>query len=500
MQAQIGKLKQLLGEIMDLYYTEAILGWDQQTYMPSGGAEDRGDQLATISQLRHIKMTSEEMGKLLDALEPSAKQMDPDSDDACLVRLVRHQYDKRTRIPPDWVAEFARVTAVAHNAWQKARAESDYKQFQPHLEKIVDLRRQYAEFFSPYDHVYDPLLDDYERGMKTAEVREIFNKLRPLQVELIQAIVDSDQVDDSFLHQSYQQKEQWDFGVEVVSRFGYDWNRGREDTSAHPFTTSLSPNDVRITTRFDPEYVSTALFGTMHEGGHALYEQNFSKGLRRTPLADGASMAVHESQSRLWENLVGRSYEFWTYHLPRLKEYFPTQLGNINLDSFYKGINKVTPSLVRVEADEATYNLHVMLRFELEIAMMEGSIMVKDLPDAWNERVREYLGLTPPNDALGVLQDVHWSGGSIGYFPTYALGNLISVQIWDGIHRDIIDLDDQISKGEFGNLLNWLKEKLYTHGSKFEPQVIVEKITGRKIDPQPYVRYLQTKYKQIYNL
>lgn len=500
MQKQLTRLKQLLSEVMDLRYIEAILGWDQQTYMPHGGTDDRGDQLSTISRLTHMKMTSDELGKLLDILEPYIKEIDPNSDDAYLIKLTRYQYNKRTRVPSDWVAEFARVTAVAHNIWEEAKETSNFKHFEPHLEKIVDLRRQYAEFFKPYNHVYDPLLDDFERGMKTEEVKEIFNKLRPIQVELIKKIAQSKQVDDSFLHQSYPEKGQSDFGIEVVTRFGFNWKRGRQDTSIHPFTTSLSINDVRITTRFDPEYVSTALFGTMHEGGHALYEQNLASAFRHTPLAEGASMAIHESQSRLFENLVGRSYAFWQFFYPRLKEYFPVQLGNIDLGTFYRGINKVSPSLIRIESDEATYNLHIMLRLELEIAMMEGSLRVKDLPEAWNTRMQDYLGLTPPDDAHGVLQDVHWSGGSIGYFPTYALGNLVSTQIWECVHNDIPNLNDQISHGEFVDLLGWLKNKVYIHGSKYEPQTLVQKVTGNKIDPESYIRYLQKKYSEIYRL
>ena len=292
---------------------------------------------------------------------------------------------------------------------------------------------------------------------------------------------------------------QWDFGVEVIARFGYDWNRGRQDKSAHPFTTSFSIDDVRITTRFDPERAASALFSTMHEAGHGLYEQGVDPTLRRSPLARGASLALHESQSRMWENLVGRSLPFWKHFFPLLKERFPSQLDGVDLLAFYKGINQVEPSLIRVEADEATYNLHVMLRLELEIALMEGSLEVKDLPEAWNARMRDYLGLTPPNDAVGVLQDVHWSGGMIGYFPTYALGNLISAQLWECIQNDLPDLESQIERGEFAALLDWLHKKIHRHGAKFEPQDLVQRVTGSKIDPQPYIRYLRTKFSEVYS-
>jgi carboxypeptidase Taq len=500
MKEKYNQLKDLLAEVIDLNYAGALLGWDQQTYMPENAAEDRGDILSTLARISHMKATSPEVGQLLDDLQDWAKELDADSDEARLIKVSKREYDRAVKVPTSWVSEFAQITTVAQSAWEKAKTSDDFSVFQPHLERIVELRRQYADFFAPYDHVYDPLLDDFEPGMKTADVKEIFNKLRPQQVELIQAIKDRPQVDDSFITQNFPEKGQWDFGVEVVSDFGYDWKRGRQDKALHPFTTTFGMDDVRITTRIDPELGGSALFSTMHEAGHGMYEQGFNRALRRTPLAMANSLAIHESQSRLWENLVGRSLPFWEHYYPRMKEIFPDLLGNIDLETFYKGINKVEPSLIRVEADEATYNLHVMLRLELEIALMEGKLEVKDLPEAWNAKMEEYLGLTPPNNAKGVLQDVHWSGGMIGYFSTYALGNLVSVQLWECIQRDIPNLDDQIREGQFGELLGWLRDKVHRHGAKFEPQELVQSITGSKIDPQPYVNYLNKKYSEIYNL
>jgi len=498
MEEKLTQLKTALNEIQDLSSAQALLEWDQQTYMPSGGAEDRGCQLGTLARLAHLKFTADEMGQLLESLLPYAAQLDPDADDACLIRIAWREYQRRTRVPAEWVSEFANVTAVAQEVWTRARAAADFALFQPHLEKIVELRRRYADCFAPYDHVYDPLLDAFEPGMKTAEVQAIFTALRPQQVALLQAIAARPQVDDSFFRHAYDEKAQWDFGVEVITRFGYDWNRGRQDKTVHPFTQGFGIDDVRITTRFDPERPASALFGTMHECGHALYEQGVSHTLRRTLLASGASMALHESQSRMWENLVGRSLPFWSHFYPRLQAYFPAQLGDVSLETFYRGINRVEPSLIRVEADEATYNLHVMLRLELEIALVEGSLAVKDLPAAWNERMQAYLGITPPNDALGVLQDVHWSSGLMGYFPTYALGNLISAQLWERMHVDLPDLDEQIARGEFADLLGWLRRNIHSHGAKYEPQDLVRRVTGSTIDPQPYLRYLQAKYSQIY--
>ena len=299
---------------------------------------------------------------------------------------------------------------------------------------------------------------------------------------------------------TYDVQKQWDFGVEVITKFGYDWKRGRQDKSAHPFTTNFGIDDVRITTRVFPNHLSSAIFSTMHESGHAMYEQGIDHALSRTPLAGGTSLAIHKSQSRMWENLVGRSLPFWEHFYPLLQKNFPEQLGKVSLDAFYKGINKVEPSLIRVEADEATYNLHIMLRLELEMAMMEGKLAVKDLPEAWNTGMQDYLGITPPDDAKGVLQDVHWSTGLMGYFSTYALGNLVSLQLWERILADIPDLYDQFRRGEFSALLGWLRKNIHRHGSKYEPQELIQRITGSKIDPNPYINYLQTKFGQIYEI
>ncbi|MFZ6027428.1 MAG: carboxypeptidase M32 [Chloroflexota bacterium] len=499
MSTSFDQLKSILAEINDLNRAIAVLSWDQETYMPAGAAEARGDQLATLGRIAHIKFTAPEVGALLETLKQE-ESASPDSDEARLVKVTTRNYEKATRVPPEFVAELAKVTTLAHEAWVKARAETDFAVFRPHLEKIVALTRRYIGFFPPAEHPYDVLLDDYEPGMKTADVQAIFTALRPQQVALIQAIADRPQVDDSFLHQHFPEKGQWDFGTEVITRFGYDWGCGRQDKAVHPFTIGIAPTDVRITTRVDEGYLSDMFFSTIHEAGHALYELGLPATYERTPLGNAASLAFHESQSRMWENLVGRSLPFWEGAYPRLQEIFPDQLGGVGLEAFYKGINKVSPSLIRVDADEATYNLHIMLRLEIEIGLIEGSIAVKDLPDAWNTRMQEYLGLTPPNDALGVLQDIHWSGGSIGYFSTYALGNLIASQLWEQIHRDIPDLEHQMRCGDFAGLLGWLRTNVHGYGCKYEPQELVQKVTGSKIDPAPYLRYLKGKYGEIYGL
>jgi carboxypeptidase Taq len=499
MEQKIEQLRTLLNEISDLNYISALLGWDQQTYMPSGGAEARGNQLALIGRLAHERGTSAELGKLLDELKPYTAGLDPDSDDARLVKVTKRDFDKATRVPSSYIVTFAQVTTLAQQAWMEARNKSDFSIFRPHLEKIVDLRQEYAAFFPDFEHPYDALLDDFEPGMKTEEVKDIFEGLRPKLVGLIKAIAAKPQVDDSFLHQPFDQNNQWSFGEEVITKFGYDWKRGRQDKSAHPFTTEFGLNDVRITTRVDPNFLNPMLFGTMHECGHALYSMGAAPELERTGLERGASLAFHESQSRMWENLVGRSFPVWEYFYPRLQEVFP-QFSSVRLDTFYKGINKVQPSLVRVEADEASYNLHIMLRLDIEIALLEGKVAVKDLEAVWNAKMEEYLGITPTDAATGVLQDVHWSGGMLGYFSTYALGNLISVQLWEKINQDIPDLNDQFCAGKFDSLLGWLREHVHRYGAKFEPQELMQKITGSNIDPAAYVRYLTKKFGEIYSL
>ncbi|MGE5223790.1 MAG: carboxypeptidase M32 [Omnitrophica WOR_2 bacterium] len=498
MEEKLKKLKELLAEVADLNHAASLLGWDQQTYMPPGSAGSRGNQLATLERLSHIRFTSDEVGTLLEELQPYVDQLPPDSDEARLVKVTRRRYTKNAKVPAKFVAEFSKATTDAYQVWVQARKENNFTKFQPYLKQVVELRRQYASFFAPYDHIYDPLLDDFEPGLKTADVKAIFNILRPQQVELLKQIAERPQVDNSFLSQEYEDQKQWDFGVEVITRFGYDWEHGRQDKTAHPFTTSFGVDDVRITTRIVHNDLASGLFSTLHECGHGLYNLGVNPAYDRTPLAHGASLALHESQSRLWENLVGRSLPFWTYYYPRLQEIFPSQLGNVDLTRFYKGINQVKPTLIRINADEATYNLHIMLRLELEIAMIEGAIDTADLPETWHARMQEYLGVVPPDDADGVMQDVHWSEGLIGYFSTYSLGNLVSAQLWEQIHKEIPDLDDQIQKGEFSALLNWLKTNIHQYGAKYEPQELVQKVTGSTIDPEPYMRYLCMKYGEIY--
>jgi carboxypeptidase Taq len=503
MPEQSEKMKKLLdlaAEMHDLGHVTAVLGWDQQVNMPKGGAEERGLQSAALGKIMHEKFTSDAVGQLIADLEDEVGDLNAETDEARAVKVVKRQYEKQTKVPLSLLMERIKATTMAHEAWVEAKAQSDFSIFQPHLETIVDLSKQYADLFKPYDHVYDPLLDNYEPGMKTAEVRAIFGALRPQQVELLQAIAEKEPPEDAFLNTYYQEEYQEIIGRYVITRFGYDWNRGRLDVAPHPFTTDFGLGDVRITTRYLKDDGGSALFSTMHEAGHAMYGQGVAKKYRRHPLEGAASLAIHESQSRLWENLIGRSREFWSFFYPSMQMLFPTQLGNISREDFYRGINRVEPSFIRVEADEATYNMHIMLRLEIEIGLMENTIDVKDLPEIWNSKMQEYLGISPPNDAKGVLQDIHWSAGMIGYFPTYALGNLASVQLWDTMLKEHPNIPDEIAQGKFDTILGWMREHIHQYGNKYEPQEIMVKATGSKITPEPYINYLKTKYGEIYGL
>ena len=498
MNDKLQLLKEKLGEVVDIEKAAKVLSWDQQVNMPPGGTEARGRQLATLNQIAQEKFITDEMGRLIEDLKQEYDGAN--TDEAALVRVAARNYNKARRVPPSFIAEREIVTSRAFSAWVEAKSKSDFSIFEPHLEHVLELMHKYISFFPPADHPYDTLLDDYERGMKTADVKTIFESLQPKQVKLIKAITSTRQVKADFLFAKYNEKKLNDFGVNVITKYGYDWNRGRQDKAPHPFEMTFSVNDVRITTRYEDDNPLSLLFSTMHEAGHAMYEQGVNPAYERTPLASGTSLAVHESQSRMWENLVGRSLPFWEQFYPVFKKTFTSQLEGVSLKSFYKAINRLEPSLIRVNADEATYNLHIMLRLELEIGMVEGKIAIKDLPEIWNAKMQEYLGITPLDDATGVLQDIHWSLGLVGYFSTYALGNLVSAQLWEKINQDIPTLDDQIRAGNFAELLGWLRRNIHQHGQKYEPQALIERVTGSKITPEPYIRYLTKKYSEIYGL
>lgn len=501
MAENIEKLREHLGEITNLNKVTAVLEWDQATYMPPGGAASRGEQMATVGQLAHRMFVAAETGELIDAAAAELNGQPAGSDDASLVRVARRDYDQARKIPPELVAEILRHGAAAYQTWLQAKETNDYPLFAPYLQKTIDYSRQVAEHLGYEDQLYDALLDQFEPGMKTAQVQAMFAEVKRELVPLVHAIAERVvTVDDSMLHQPFDETGQEAFGRQVAAAFGYDFTRGRQDRTEHPFETSFSRNDVRITTHFMPEYLPSALFSTMHESGHGMYEQGVGESLEGTPLAGGTSLGLHESQSRMWENVVGRSLPFWQHFYPSLQQTFPRQLQDVSLEQFYRAINRVEPALIRIEADEVTYNLHIMLRLEMELALLSGELSVQDAPAAWNDKMEAYLGLRPPTDRQGILQDVHWSHGLMGYFSTYSLGNFLSIQLYDAAVRDIPEIPEQIARGEFGGLHGWLTDRIYRHGRKFEPNELVQQATGEPIQSRSYMRYLKGKFGEIYGL
>lgn len=501
MEAKFQELKSRLIEINDLESAAALLSWDLATYMPSGGTSARARQVATLERLAHEKFTDPAIGKLLEDLQPYEKSLPYDSDEASLIRITRRNYEKVVKVPPSFIEEFSRHTSTSYEVWTKARPANDFRAVQPYLEKTLDLSRQLADFFPGYEHIADPLIDYADYGMKVSTVRPLFEKLNKELVPMVQAITAQPVADDSCLRQTFPEAQQLAFGVEVIKQFGYDFGRGRQDKTHHPFMTKFSLGDVRITTRIKERDLSEAMFSTMHEAGHALYEQGISMGLDGTPLANGTSSGVHESQSRLWENLVGRSRGFWQLFYPKLQEVFPDQLRSISLDTFYRAINKVERSLIRTDADEVTYNLHVMIRFRLELDLLEGHLAIVDLPEAWRERYQADLGVIPPDDRDGVLQDMHWYSGTIGgVFQGYTLGNLMSVQLFEAALSAHPEIPAEIEEGKFSTLHSWLKQNIYQNGSKYTASELIERVTGGPLSIEPYVQYLRTKYGQLYKL
>jgi carboxypeptidase Taq len=501
-EAKFNELKTRLAEIHDLNKIGWVLGWDQRTMMAPRGAAVRAEQLATIGRVAHEKFTSPEIGRLLDDLRPYEESQPYDSDEASLIRVARRDWDKARRVPGELRAEISRSASLANPIWIEARKSSNYQHFLPALQKNVELRHRYVECFDEAEDIYDVLLDDYEPGLPAAEVRRIFDEVKRALVPLIAAIAERGRaVDDRCLHGHFAVDVQRAFVLDLISHFGFNPDSWRLDPTVHPFASNSCTTDIRITTRYYPGYLAPALFGSMHETGHGLYENGVSPSLERTPLCRGASLGLHESQSRMWENLVGRSRPFWRYFFPKLRAAFPEQMAGVDADGFYEAINKVQPSFIRVEADEATYNLHIILRFELEQAIMSGSLPLADLPEAWNARMREYLGVEVPDDANGVLQDIHWSSGMLGYFPTYALGNIISCQIWEKVQAALPDLDEQFERGECLALREWLRDNLHRHGRKYTPAETLEHVVGTpRIEVGPYVRYLYRKFEDLYDL
>jgi carboxypeptidase Taq len=495
------ELKRRLLEIADLGAAGSVLAWDQATYMPSGGAPARGRQAAMLRKLAHELSIDPALGRLLDDLAPYAERLPPDADDASLIRVTRRDFEKSRKVPARFVARYSEHSSASYDVWTRARPADDFAAVRPYLEKTLDLSREYASFFAPYDSIADPAIDDADEGMTAASVRALFAGLKRELVPIVRAISEQPALDDSCLKDSFGEAPQLAFGLAVIRQLGYDFSRGRLDKTHHPFCTRFSAGDIRITTRVREDDLGDALFSSIHETGHALYEQGVDPAFDGTPLGSGASAGVHESQSRLWENLVARSRGFWLHFYPLLQNAFPNQFGAVPLETFYRAINKVERSLIRTEADEVTYNLHIMLRFELELNLLEGRLSVKDLPQAWRAAMQEYLGIAPRDDRDGCLQDVHWYGGSIGGgFQSYTIGNILSAQFFAAAVAAHPEIPYGIERGDFAVLLDWLRENLYRHGRKFKPDDLVRRATGMPMSTAPYLAYLREKYGAFYTL
>jgi carboxypeptidase Taq len=492
-------LKARLGEINDISSAASLLDWDQATYMPPAGATARGRQLGTLRQIAHEKLTDEAIAQLLDELQSYAADLPYDSDEASLIRLTRRLYEQAAKVPTAFTAKFSQHRTQCYHTWAKARSENNFTLVQPDLEKTLELSCEWASFFPGYEHIADPLIGISDYGMKATDIRAIFAALREQLVPLVQSITEQASVDDSCLRRGYPKAEQIAFSLKVAEQIGYDLQRGRQDKTLHPFMSSFSINDVRITTRVYEHDLNQGLFSTIHETGHALYELGNALELEGTPLAGGISSGVHESQSRLWENLVGRSRPFWNYFYPQLQAAFPVQLADVSVDTFYRAINKVERSLIRTDADEVTYNLHVMIRFDLELALLEGKLAVRDLPEAWNDRYRTDLGVIPSSDHEGVLQDVHWYIGYIGgRFQGYTLGNLMSAQFFEAALKADPEIPAQIERGDFGTLHAWLQANIYRHGRKYTASELVGRVTASPLSTAPLIQYIQKKFGQLY--
>jgi carboxypeptidase Taq len=496
MTENLHDLRERLAELADLRNAAQVLGWDQQTMMPPKGASARAESLATLERITHDMFVSAEMGRMLDSAAGELNGAGEDSDDARLVDVVRRRWEKSRRVPTELAADLARAASIGQEAWIAARQASDFSMFAPYLKRNLDLTRSYIDCFDGFECAYDVLLDDFDPGTSSADVARLFEELKTELVPLI-ATLSAHTVDASVLYGSFPIDHQRALVDRVVERMGFDHASWRLDDAVHPFATSFSSDDVRITTRWDERYFPSSLFGAMHECGHGLYEAGISDALQRTPLGHAESLSLHESQSRLWENMVGRGHAFSGVLAPMVSEAFGTP---VSAEQLYRAVNRVEPSFIRVEADEATYGLHIVLRFELEQELIEGRLAIEDLPEAWNARFKDYFGLGVAHDADGVLQDVHWSAGLIGYFPTYSLGNLIAGQLWEKATGDLPDLELQIAGGELSGLREWLRENVHRHGSKFGAAELLERITGQPISVGPFVSYLKAKLSDAYGV
>lgn len=496
----IEKLKEKLKDISKYHQIMSLMHWDLETGAPERSFEYASNTLGELSGKIYRMETSEEMGDLINKLTQKNEYDNLSENDKRIVDLVKKDYERYRKLPEEFVKDLTKTTSNAQKYWVEARKNNDFSIFQPYLEKIVKMSIQQAEYLGYEGNRYDALLDMYEPGMKTKELKGIIEDLKIRLVDFVNDLTEKGtKPEEDFLFEKYDLNKQKEISIKVLELMSYNFKAGRLDVAAHPFTIRINPGDVRITTRYQEKDIRDSFFSTVHEGGHALYEQGISNEFVDTPLYDGASMGIHESQSRFWENILGRSYDFWKYFYPEMQKTFD-QLKDVSVEDFYKAINIVEKSLIRVDADEVTYNLHVMLRFEIEEALINERIKVEDLPKIWNEKMKEYLDIVPENDSVGVLQDVHWAHGSFGYFPSYMLGNLFSAQFYHKMKEEIPDYDKMIRRGDFSSILNWLRSNIHKHGKKYEPNELLRKVTGEKLNVDYFMDYLKEKYSKVYKL
>ena len=487
--------KTKMQKIADVKYAAAVLQWDQETYLPSKGNHFRGRQLATLSEIAHEQFTTEAMGELLNELNSKDNLTYNEKRN---VQLSLEDFNRNKKLSSDFVRKMSETVTTTYHAWVKARNDNSFTGFQEPLDSLIKLKKQEADMLGYEVHPYNALMNDYDKGLTVATVDSIFSNLKPQLLTLLQTIKNKPQVDNSFLHQHFDKDAQWKFGLQILQQIGFDFEAGRQDISVHPFTTSFNNQDVRVTTRIDENDFGNMTWSCIHEGGHALYEQGLPAEEYGLPLSEYSSLSIHESQSRLWENNVGRGLPFWQHNFPLLKTLFPEQGKNLSVNTFYKGINKVAPSLIRTEADEITYHFHVMIRYEIEKMLIDGTISTKDIPAYWNEHYQKYLGVTVPDDKRGCLQDIHWSHGSFGYFATYSLGSMLAAQLYAAIEKENVSVNKEVAEGNTSFIFNWLRKNIHQYGRQFTSQELCSKITGEPLNTKHFIDYATKKYTDIY--
>ncbi len=505
----LAALNDRIGMVNDVLNSWALLYWDSRTMMPPGGNDTRAKQVSTMKVLAHGLLVADETRRLLDAAETEVANRPAEDADRRIVAQTREAVQHHLKIPADLIRRRAQHASEAAAVWVKARAESDFSQFAPYLEKTVGMAKELADAIGYRAHPYDALMYQFEPGETVASLRTLFAELRAGIGPVVKATTAVEAPRSDFLERHYEPAKQEAFAKKLAAKLGYDFDRGRLDGTVHPFEISFTRNDVRITTRYYPNFLPASLFGTMHEAGHGLYEQGIDPAYTRTTLATdlvglyavgGVSFGAHESQSRLWENHIGRSRRFWDLHYGMLQETFPEALGDVDVAAFHRAINKVRPGFIRVEADELTYDFHIMLRVDIETRLVDGSLKVKDLPEAWNAVIKQELGLDVPNDRLGCLQDIHWSSGQIGTFCNYTIGNVMAAQVLETARAEDPSIQTSVDAGNYAPLKDWLTNNIYVHGRRFGRDELLQRITGRTLDPKPYVKYLRDKYTALYGV